>query len=109
MTVMSDYFEALARCDVDAMAALWVPDGVDHIGGQVDAAGPNSVCFYVIDPETSRKVLPGPPPDAFNGDTEQARASIRKLVALDPSAAWPGHAEALTGDVHAQLERAASA
>ncbi len=68
-----------------------------------------SDCFYVIDPETSRKVPPGPPHDAFNDDTEQARASMRKLAALDPSAAWPGHADALTGDVRAQLERAAAA
>jgi hydroxyacylglutathione hydrolase len=68
-----------------------------------------SDCFYVIDPETSRKIPPGPPPDAFNEDTEQARASIRRLAALDPSAAWPGHADPLTGDVRAQLERAASA
>jgi glyoxylase-like metal-dependent hydrolase (beta-lactamase superfamily II) len=68
-----------------------------------------SDCFYVIDPETSRKVPPGPPHPAFNDDTEQARASIRKLAALDPAAAWPGHADPLTGDVRAQLERAAGA
>jgi glyoxylase-like metal-dependent hydrolase (beta-lactamase superfamily II)/predicted ester cyclase len=68
-----------------------------------------SDCFYVIDPETSRKVPPGPPHRAFNMDTEQARESIRKLAALDPAAAWPGHADPLTGDVRAQLERAAGA
>jgi steroid delta-isomerase-like uncharacterized protein len=68
-----------------------------------------SDCFYVIDPETSRKVPPGPPHPAFNEDTEQARASMLKLAELDPSAAWPGHADALTGDVRAQLERAAAA
>jgi glyoxylase-like metal-dependent hydrolase (beta-lactamase superfamily II)/predicted ester cyclase len=68
-----------------------------------------SDCFYVIDPETSLKKPPGPPHEAFNDDTEQARESIRKLAALDPSAAWPGHADALTGDVRGQLERAAAA
>jgi hydroxyacylglutathione hydrolase len=68
-----------------------------------------SDCFYVIDPETSRKVPPGPPHDAFNESTEEARASMLKLAALNPSAAWPGHADALTGDVRAQLERAAAA
>ena len=68
-----------------------------------------SDCFYVIDPETSLKRPPGVPHEAFNEDTEQALASIRKLAALDPSAAWPGHADPLTGDVRAQLERAASA
>jgi glyoxylase-like metal-dependent hydrolase (beta-lactamase superfamily II)/predicted ester cyclase len=67
-----------------------------------------SDCFYVIDPETSLKRPPGPPHEAFNDDTEQARASMRKLAALDPSAAWPGHADALTGDVRDQLERAAA-
>jgi hypothetical protein len=44
----------------------------------------------------------------FNLDTEQARASIRKLAALEPAAAWSGHAVPVTGDVRAQLERAAS-
>ena len=46
-------------------------------------------------------------PDAvYNFDTEQARASLRKLAALEPAAAWPGHAKPVTGDVRAQLERA---
>jgi hypothetical protein len=31
------------------------------------------------------------------------------FAALDPSAAWRGHADALKGDVHGQLERAAAA
>jgi hydroxyacylglutathione hydrolase len=66
-------------------------------------------CFYVVDAETSRKVPPQPAHPAFNQDEERARASIRKLAALDPSAAWPGHLDPLTGDVRAQLERAASA
>ena len=38
---------------------------------------------------------------AYNFDTEQARASIRKLAALEPAAAWPGHAKPVTGDVRA--------
>jgi hypothetical protein len=53
-------------------------------------------------------VPPGPPHPAFNEDTEHARASMLKLAALEPSAAWPGHADALTGDVRGQLERAAA-
>lgn len=68
-----------------------------------------SDAFYVVDPETGRAQPPGPPPTAFNQDTEQARASLRKLAALEPSAAWPGHLDPLTGDVRAQLERAAAA
>ena len=48
------------------------------------------------------------PHRAFNQDTELARASIRKLAAMEPAAAWPGHAKPLTGDVRTQLEQAAS-
>jgi hydroxyacylglutathione hydrolase len=48
------------------------------------------------------------PHEAFNQDTEQALASIGKLAALDPISVWPGHADPVTGDVRAQLERAAS-
>jgi hypothetical protein len=48
------------------------------------------------------------PPDAFSYDPEQARASIRKLAAMEPASAWPGHAEPLTGDVRGQLEQAAA-
>lgn len=66
-----------------------------------------SDCFYTLDPQTGRKGPPRMPHAAFNLDTEQARASIRKLAALEPAAAWPGHADGLTGDVRAQLERAA--
>ena len=45
------------------------------------------------------------PEPVYNYDTEQARASIRKLAALEPAAAWPGHAKPVTGDVRGQLER----
>jgi steroid delta-isomerase-like uncharacterized protein len=68
-----------------------------------------SDAFYVVDPHTGRAKPPGPPHPAFNHDTEQARESLRKLAALEPSAAWPGHLDPLTGDVRAQLERAAAA
>ena len=68
-----------------------------------------SDCFYTLDPQTGIKNAPHVPHRAFNADTEQARASIRKLASLSPSAAWPGHADLVTGDVVGQLERAASA
>lgn len=64
-----------------------------------------SDCFYTVDPRTGRTRPPGVPPEAFNADTEQARASIHKLAALEPSVAWAGHAVPVTGDVRAQLER----
>jgi glyoxylase-like metal-dependent hydrolase (beta-lactamase superfamily II)/predicted ester cyclase len=66
-----------------------------------------SDCFYTLDAETTRKGPPRVPHAAFNQDTEQARASIRKLAALEPAAAWPGHADPVTGDVRSQLEHAA--
>jgi glyoxylase-like metal-dependent hydrolase (beta-lactamase superfamily II)/predicted ester cyclase len=67
-----------------------------------------SDCFYTLDPQTGRHGPPRVAHEAFNFDTEQARASIRKLAALEPAAAWPGHADPVTGDVRAQLERAAA-
>jgi len=68
-----------------------------------------SDCFYTLDPQTGRKGGPRIPHPAFDVDLEQTRASIRKLAALEPSAAWAGHADPVTGDVRAQLERAAAA
>lgn len=67
-----------------------------------------SDCFYTLDPQTGRFGPPRVPHRAFNADTEQARASIRKLAALAPATAWAGHAEPLRGDVAAQLEHAAA-
>ena len=68
-----------------------------------------SDCFYTLDIQTGLHGPPRLPHEAFNLDTEHARASIRRIAELRPAAAWPGHAEPLTGDVAAQLERAASA
>jgi glyoxylase-like metal-dependent hydrolase (beta-lactamase superfamily II) len=67
-----------------------------------------SDCLYTLDVQTS---IPGRarlPHRAFNFDTEQARASILKLAALDPSIVWAGHTGPVRGDVGAQLERAAA-
>jgi glyoxylase-like metal-dependent hydrolase (beta-lactamase superfamily II)/predicted ester cyclase len=65
--------------------------------------------LYTLNPETGIKNAAHVPHRAFNQDTEQARASIRKLAAYDPSVVWPGHANSVAGDVAAQLEAAASA
>ena len=65
-------------------------------------------CFYTLD-MWGRGCAPHLPEPVYNYDTEQARASIRKLAALEPAAAWPGHAKPVTGDVRSQLERAADA
>lgn len=73
-----------------------------------DGVALTSDCFYTLDPQTTRKGAPRLPHAAFNLDQEQARASIRKLAAIGPVAAWPGHADPLISDVAAQLERAAA-
>jgi glyoxylase-like metal-dependent hydrolase (beta-lactamase superfamily II)/predicted ester cyclase len=62
-----------------------------------------SDAFYTLDPQTGRYGPARVPPDVFNFDTDQARASLRKLADLEPAAAWPGHAEPLTGDVAGTL------
>jgi glyoxylase-like metal-dependent hydrolase (beta-lactamase superfamily II) len=64
--------------------------------------------FYTVDPQTGIHGHVRVPHRAFNKDTEQARASIRKLAALEPATAWAGHANPLTGDVRGQLETAAA-
>jgi hydroxyacylglutathione hydrolase len=68
-----------------------------------------SDCFYTLDPQTGIKGGPRVPHPAFNFDPDQTRASIRKLAALEPSAAWAGHADPVRGDVRRQLEQAAAA
>jgi len=81
--------------------------GMCGLWRESDRVALTSDCFYTLDPQTGRKGHPRVPKSAFNLDTEQARASIRKLAALEPAAAWPGHADPLTGNVREQLERAA--
>jgi hydroxyacylglutathione hydrolase len=65
--------------------------------------------LYTLDPQSGRHQPAHVPHPAFTQDSEQARASIRKLAALDPATVWAGHADPVTGDVRAQLGRAASA
>jgi glyoxylase-like metal-dependent hydrolase (beta-lactamase superfamily II)/predicted ester cyclase len=64
---------------------------------------------YTLDIQTGRKGGPRIPHPAFDTDTEQARASIRKLAELDPSTVWAGHADPVAGDVAGQLQQAAAA
>jgi glyoxylase-like metal-dependent hydrolase (beta-lactamase superfamily II) len=65
--------------------------------------------LYTLDPQTGFKGGPRVPHRAFNHNTEQAIASLRKLAAMEPATVWPGHAGPVTGDVRTQLERAADA
>jgi glyoxylase-like metal-dependent hydrolase (beta-lactamase superfamily II) len=97
----------------DVVAGFEVVHIPGHAPGMIalwrasDGLALTSDCFYTLNPQTGIKGKPRLPHDAFNQDTEQARASIRKLAALEPAAAWPGHADPLTGDVRGALERAA--
>ncbi len=98
--------------DVSGFRVLHLPGHAPGLVGlfrERDRLALTTDCFYVVDVDTSRPQSPAPAVDPFNQDTAQARASIRKLAALDPVACWPGHLGPLTGDVRAQLERAAEA
>ena len=44
--VLTAYFDALTRHDLDAIAAAWAPDGHCHVAGQADASGPDGVSAY---------------------------------------------------------------
>jgi glyoxylase-like metal-dependent hydrolase (beta-lactamase superfamily II)/ketosteroid isomerase-like protein len=98
----------------DEIAGFRVIDLPGHAPGQIglwresDRLALSSDCFYTID-MWGRDCPPRLPLAMYNFDTDQARQSIRKLAALEPAAAWPGHAHAVTGDVRTQLERAADA
>jgi glyoxylase-like metal-dependent hydrolase (beta-lactamase superfamily II)/predicted ester cyclase len=98
----------------DELAGFRVIELPGHAPGQIglwresDRLALTSDCFYTLD-MWGRDCPPRLPVDLYNYDTEQARASIRKLAAMEPAAAWPGHAKAVTGDVRGQLERAADA
>jgi hydroxyacylglutathione hydrolase len=100
----------------DEVAGFRVIDLPGHAPGQIalwresDRLALTSDTFYAIAVDRwGVDCPPQVPLDMFNYDTEQARASIRKLAALEPAAAWSGHSKPLTGDVRGQLERAANA
>jgi hydroxyacylglutathione hydrolase len=99
--------------DGDEVAGFRVIDLAGHAPGLVglfrerDRLALVSDCFYTLDPQTGIKGKAMVPHRAFNFSTPQAAESIRKLAALEPSVAWAGHADPVTGDVVGQLERAA--
>jgi glyoxylase-like metal-dependent hydrolase (beta-lactamase superfamily II)/predicted ester cyclase len=96
----------------DEIAGLRVVHIPGHAPGQIalwresDRLALVSDAFYTLD-NWGRDCATHVPDATYNFDTEQARASLRKLAALEPAAAWPGHAKPLTGDVRGQLEHAA--
>jgi glyoxylase-like metal-dependent hydrolase (beta-lactamase superfamily II) len=69
-----------------------------------------SDAVFLFDPFTMGG-RPGPArmaPPAVRPLPDAARESIRAIIALDPAAVWVGHYGPITGDVRAQLERAAA-
>src|SRR5829696_1632625 len=97
--------------DVSGFRVVHIPG---HAPGQIalfrdsDRVALTTDCFYTLDIGTGRHGDARVPLEGTNLDTEQARASIRKLAALEPSVAWPGHGDPVTGDVRGRLEQAAS-
>jgi hydroxyacylglutathione hydrolase len=99
----------------DEVAGFRVIDLPGHAPGLIglwresDRLALVSDCFYTLD-MWGRSCDPHIPEPIYNYDTDQARASLRKLAALEPAAAWPGHSKPVTGvDVRERLERAADA
>ncbi|MHB2000040.1 MAG: ester cyclase [Solirubrobacteraceae bacterium] len=96
----------------DEIAGFEVIDLPGHAPGLIglwresDRLALCSDCFYTLD-MWGRECAPHLPERVYNHDTEQARASILKLAALEPAAAWPGHAAAVTDEVRRKLEAAA--
>jgi hydroxyacylglutathione hydrolase len=99
----------------DEIAGFRVVHLPGHAPGQIalyrasDRLALVSDTLYTLDPQSGRHQPAQVPHSAFNHDTEQARAAIRKLATLDPATVWAGHTDPVTGDVQTQLERAASA
>ncbi len=98
----------------DEVAGFQVMHFPGHAPGQIglwresDRLALVTDTLYTLDPQTGQKGPPRVPHRAFNKDTDEARASIRKLAALDPRSVWPGHADPLMGtNLRSELERVA--
>jgi glyoxylase-like metal-dependent hydrolase (beta-lactamase superfamily II) len=99
----------------DSVAGFQILHLPGHTPGQVglwresDRLAIVSDAVFVWDP-FSIAGLPGRvrlPPPAVRPDDTAARASMRRIAALDPATVWLGHYGPVTGDVPAQLEHAA--
>lgn len=97
--------------DVCGFKVVLVPG---HAPGQIalfresDGLALTTDVFYTLDPQTGIKGKPRLPHRAFNIDEDQTRAAVRTVAELDPSAAWPGHANPLTEDVKSTLLKVAN-
>ena len=96
----------------DEIAGFRVIELPGHAPGQIglwrerDRLALVSDCFYTVN-LWGRHSAPRAPFETYSYDTEQARASMRKLAEMEPAAAWPGHGKPITGDVRGQLLEAA--
>jgi len=99
----------------DEIAGFRVVHLPGHAPGQIglwrdsDGLALTTDCFFTVNLANGRPVPVEAPPPALSHDIDQARDSMRKLAALEPRAAWPGHADPLLGRVRERLENAASA
>jgi hydroxyacylglutathione hydrolase len=98
--------------DVAGFTVLHLPGhapGLIGLWRESDRLAIVSDAVFVFDPFTVTG-RPGPPRIAappVRPDPDAARASVRRIIELDPRQVWLGHYGPLTGDVRAQLERAA--
>ncbi len=98
--------------DVAGFSVVHLPGhapGLIALYRESDGLALTSDCFYTVDPQTTIKGAPRVPHPAFNTDTDEARASIRKLADIGPAVVWPGHADPVRTDVAGALRRAAAA
>jgi hydroxyacylglutathione hydrolase len=96
--------------DISGFKVLHFPG---HSPGQIalfrerDRLALSGDVFYTLNIQTSLKKPPQLPHDAFNWDPKQTRESLLRLASLEPSVAWPGHADPVRGEVRVALEDAA--
>jgi glyoxylase-like metal-dependent hydrolase (beta-lactamase superfamily II) len=97
--------------EVAGMQVIHVPG---HAPGEIALFRPSdrlllaADAIYTQDAETGQPAPARVPNHFANWNTEQARASIRKLATYKPTSVWLGHSTSITGDVEAQLAAAAS-
>ncbi len=88
----------------DDVCGFEVVDMPGHAPGQIalwrerDRLALVTDVIYAMDVRTARPGPPRLPDEAFNWDTEKARASMRRLAGLEAASIWPGHLGPVTGD-----------